>query len=111
VKQERYERLMRLQQPISLERNQAFVGRTLDVLFEGKDKGISIGRSYRDAPEIDGLVLVEDDIPAGQMVKVRINGAMAYDLTGTVANTVNPVATGLIDLEAIGARRQPKQPL
>jgi ribosomal protein S12 methylthiotransferase len=83
VKQERYERLMELQQGISLERNQAYVGKTLDVLIEGNSDAISLGRSYRDAPEIDGMVIVEGEVPVGQMVPVLINGAMAYDLTGT----------------------------
>jgi len=54
VKQERYDRLMERQQAISLEKNQAFVGQTLDVLVEGYGDGIAVGRSYRDAPEIDG---------------------------------------------------------
>jgi ribosomal protein S12 methylthiotransferase len=111
VKQERYERLMALQQPISLERNQALVGRTLDVLFEGQDKGMSFGRSYRDAPEIDGLVIVEGDIPAGQMTPVYINGALAYDLTGTAANAVQLSTARLIGLETLEAGRQPRQPL
>jgi ribosomal protein S12 methylthiotransferase len=84
VKQARWEGLMELQQGISLERNQTFVGQTLDVLIEGQGDGISIGRSYRDAPEIDGLVIVEGDLPVGEMVPVRINGAMVYDLTGVV---------------------------
>ena len=84
VKQARWEQLMELQQAISLERNQSFVGQTLDVLIEGQGDGISIGRSYRDAPEIDGLVIIEDDLPVGDMVPVRINGAMTYDLTGVV---------------------------
>jgi ribosomal protein S12 methylthiotransferase len=84
VKQARWEQLMELQQGISLERNQAFVGQTLDVLIEGQGDGISIGRSYRDAPEIDGLVIVDGHVPVGEMVPVRINGAMAYDLTGVV---------------------------
>lgn len=82
VKQERWERLMALQQDISLRRNQRFVGKTLDVLIEGQGEGLSLGRSYRDAPEIDGMVIVEDDIPPGEMVPIRINGAMPYDLTG-----------------------------
>jgi len=84
VKQERYERLMELQQNISLQVNQSFVGKTLDVLVEGrdKDKGIAIGRSYRDAPEIDGLVLIEGKAKIGDIVPVKITGAMAYDLTG-----------------------------
>ncbi len=85
VKQERFERLMELQQPISMQVNQSFVGKTLDVLVEGFDKGLSIGRSYRDAPEIDGLVLVEGRLPIGEIAPVRITGAMAYDLTGVPA--------------------------
>ncbi|MDO8755128.1 MAG: radical SAM protein, partial [Anaerolineales bacterium] len=84
VKQERYERLMELQQNISLQVNQSYVGKTLDVLVEGFDNGISIGRSYRDAPEIDGLVLVEGHAKIGEIVPVRISGAMAYDLTGVL---------------------------
>jgi ribosomal protein S12 methylthiotransferase len=85
VKQERFERLMELQQGISLQVNQSYVGKTLDVLVEGRDKNITIGRSYRDAPEIDGLVFIEGDAPIGEIVPVRITGAMAYDLTGTLA--------------------------
>jgi len=41
-----------------------------------------VGRSYRDAPEIDGLVLIEGELPVGEMVPVRITGAMEYDLIG-----------------------------
>ncbi len=85
VKQARFEALMELQQGISLQINQSFVGKTLDVLIEGFDNGISIGRSYRDAPEIDGLVLVEGKLDTGQIAPVRISGAMAYDLTGVPA--------------------------
>jgi len=81
VKQERYERLMELQQSISLQINQSYVGKTLNVLIEGYDNGISIGRSYRDAPEIDGMVLVESKAKIGEIVPVKITGAMAYDLT------------------------------
>lgn len=83
VKLERWERLMQLQQAISLEKNQAFIGRTLDVLIEGLDQNISLGRTYRDAPEIDGLVIVEGNLPIGSMVPVQITGAMHYDLTGS----------------------------
>ncbi len=84
IKQERLERLMGIQQSISLEKNQAFVGQTLDVLIEGHGDGISVGRSYRDAPEIDGMVIVEGEIPIGEIAPVRITGALPYDLTGTV---------------------------
>ncbi len=82
VKQTRYERLMKLQQNISLQVNQSYVGKTLDVLVEGRDKGIAIGRSYRDAPEIDGLVFIEGNAKIGDIVPIKITGAMAYDLTG-----------------------------
>jgi ribosomal protein S12 methylthiotransferase len=85
VKEERYDRLMTLQQRISLESNQKFVGKTLEVLFEGQGDGISLGRSYRDAPEIDGLVVVEGYAPQGALLPVRITGAMAYDLSGVLA--------------------------
>ena len=87
VKQERFETLMELQQGISMQINQSYVGKTLDVLVEGFDNenGISVGRSYRDAPEIDGLVFVEGKLEVGQIVPVRITGAMSYDLTGIPA--------------------------
>jgi ribosomal protein S12 methylthiotransferase len=79
---------MELQQGISLQVNQTYVGKTLDVLIEGVDKDIAVGRSYRDAPEIDGMVFVEGKAKVGEMVSVRITGAMAYDLTGVPAQTV-----------------------
>ena len=85
VKQARFERLMELQQGISMQINQSYVGKTLDVLVEGRDKGIAIGRSYRDAPEIDGMVFIEGDAKIGEIVPVKITGAMAYDLTGIPA--------------------------
>ncbi len=89
VKQERFERLMAVQQPISLEKNQALIGKSLDVLIEGTGlmntgEGLSLGRSYRDAPEIDGMVLVEGELPVGEIIPVRITGAMTYDLSGSV---------------------------
>jgi ribosomal protein S12 methylthiotransferase len=92
VKVERYQRLMELQQSISLQINQSFVGETLDVLVEGFDNGIALGRSYRDAPEIDGMVLIEtgsmkepaEQARIGSIIPVKITGAMAYDLSGVV---------------------------
>jgi ribosomal protein S12 methylthiotransferase len=83
VKEERLGRLMLLQEDISLEKNQALVGRALDVLIEGAGDGISLGRSYRDAPEIDGMVIVQQEMEVGAIVKVRIDGAMVHDLSGT----------------------------
>ena len=85
VKEQRWEQLMALQQNISLQINQSYTGQTLDVLVEGYDNGLTIGRSYRDAPEIDGLVLAEGRAEVGQIVPVKITGALAYDLTGVLA--------------------------
>ena len=82
VKQERYERLMELQQNISLQVNQSYVGKTLDVLVEGYGDGLSIGRSYRDAPEIDGMIFIEGQEKVGEIVPVKITGAIVYDLAG-----------------------------
>lgn len=90
VKQARYGRLMEVQQPISLRKNQALVGKQLEILVEGEGKiagsgdPLLLGRSYRDAPEIDGLVLVPGltGVPIGEMMEVHINGAMEYDLVG-----------------------------
>ena len=82
VKQIRHAELMELQQAISLGKNQQQVGRVLPVLIEGHGDNLSVGRSYRDAPEIDGLVLIPGRLPLGELVPVRINGAMTYDLTG-----------------------------
>jgi ribosomal protein S12 methylthiotransferase len=95
VKDARYDALMALQQGISLAKNQALVGKTLEVLVEGHGVGededgrpldgtISLARSYRDAPEIDGYVLVEGELPDGEIVPVRITGATTYDLIATV---------------------------
>jgi ribosomal protein S12 methylthiotransferase len=91
VKKDRLEQIMFRQQRISLEKNQALVGQTLDVLIEGQGavagsgEIISLGRSYRDAPEIDGMVIVEGNLPAGGISPVQISGAMVYDLTGVPA--------------------------
>jgi ribosomal protein S12 methylthiotransferase len=83
VKNARRDALMQLQQSISLARNQALVGKTLNVLVEGHDNGLTIARSYRDAPEIDGYVLLDGEAPIGEIVPVRVTGAMNYDLTAT----------------------------
>jgi ribosomal protein S12 methylthiotransferase len=87
VKQERLERLMKLQERISLGRNQTFIGRRLDVLIEGSGDGISVGRSYRDAPEIDGLVIIEEEVEAGQIVPVQVTGAMMHDFSARIIKT------------------------
>jgi ribosomal protein S12 methylthiotransferase len=88
IRQERWERLMAFQQPISLKRNQEMVGKKLEVLIESvnRDEGVSLARSYRDAPEIDGLVIVEKEQPVGQIMPVVVTGAMEYDLLAVPAN-------------------------
>jgi ribosomal protein S12 methylthiotransferase len=86
---------MTAQQRISLARNQAQIGRTLDVLVEGNGeltghKGpVSIARSYRDAPDVDGLVVMPGTLPPGKMARAHITGAMEYDLMGEVAPSAN----------------------
>ena len=103
VKEERRDRLMTLQQRLSLENNQELVGKTLDVLIEGHgevegtQEPIAVGRSYRDAPEIDGLVFVEGPPPIGELVPVRITGAMPYDLSGEVETGRNVITLAGLD--------------
>jgi ribosomal protein S12 methylthiotransferase len=80
VQARRRQRALELQQKISLARNKRFIGRELDVLVEGTGDGVSIGRSYRDAPEVDGVVIVQKELPVGVLTRVRATGAMEYDL-------------------------------
>ena len=82
---QRYHRLMELQQRISLQRNRELVGRDLQVLVESRTAGGVMGRSYRDAPEVDGTVLVRGcHAEPGSMLQVRITDADVYDLQGVV---------------------------
>lgn len=85
VKQARRDRAMEHQQQISLARNTALIGREMEVLVEGSGDGLSVGRTYRDAPEIDGLVLIPGEARVGEFATVRITGAMEYDLVGEIA--------------------------
>ena len=80
LKEERIQRLAAAQELISLEINKGFIGKTIEVLIEGNGDGISAGRSYRDAPEIDGLVMFDEVIFPGSLVKGRITGALIHDL-------------------------------
>ena len=82
VKEEREKALMLKQQVISQAKNQALIGKELPVLLEGAGDGFTIGRSYRDAPEIDGLILLPEELPFNRIVKVRLTEALAYDLKG-----------------------------
>jgi ribosomal protein S12 methylthiotransferase len=82
VKGERYDRLMTLQSDISHEKNRAWVGRELEVLIEGAAPapGMSQGRSFRDAPDIDGAVFVTGTHRPGAFVAARVRSATTYDL-------------------------------
>lgn len=84
-KEARRERLMELQSRLALENKQALVGETLDVLVEGIDEeqAVIIGRTYRDAPEIDGLVVANGRAEVGELTPVTIEGIGPYDLFGS----------------------------
>lgn len=88
VKQRRYDEAAALQQQVSLRKNQRWVGQTVRVLVEGtgdaENQPVVIGRSFRDAPEIDNFVWAFGDAPVGSFVDVRIDRATAYDMWGTV---------------------------
>jgi ribosomal protein S12 methylthiotransferase len=87
VKRRRQRALMDVAQQVSLIKNRRMVGREIDVLVEstadGEHTGLSVGRSYRDAPEVDGVVLLEGDFAPGSMVRARVTQALAYDLVAT----------------------------
>ena len=87
VKEDRYHHLMSLQQEISQEVNDSWIGRSLRVLVEDQQDGWLIGRSHRDAPEIDGLVFFKGDAKSGEMVDVEITEAEPYDLFGQQAGS------------------------
>lgn len=88
LKQERWERFMQLQQEISEDRLESKVGQTLTILIDEIDHERAIGRSYADAPEIDGSVQVygEHDLNVGDMVEVYIEEATEYDLLASVVD-------------------------
>ncbi len=87
---ERYGRLMELAQQLSMERNRELVGSELEVLIESDEPSVQedgsrfvVGRSYRDAPEVDGLAFVRGAFAAGEFVRVRVDTALPYDLVCT----------------------------
>ena len=85
VMQERYHELMSLQSLISQEINESLEGRELEVLIENRDEEVPevvAGRSYRDAPEVDGLVYIENDgrSKAGDIVRVKVLAGFVYDI-------------------------------
>jgi len=93
TKAARLDALMMTQQAISLERNREQIGRTLPVLLEGTDANLTVGRSYRDSPEIDGLVLIEQRVAkVNRMAMVKITNALEYDLIGELVGETADVA-------------------
>lgn len=85
VKKERFSRIMALQQSISLKRNEELIGDELEVLIDEEDpSGDFSGRSYMDAPEVDGVIYVKKSpgLKIGEKVKVKITDALEYDLVG-----------------------------
>lgn len=86
IMQERYHDLMSLQSKISETKNIEMEGKIVEVLVEGRDEeqNIAYGRSYREAPEVDGLVYIEGDTEskAGDMIKVKISQGFDYDVVG-----------------------------
>jgi len=91
IMEARRDALMQAQQPISLKKNQGFVGKVVDVLIEQEHPatGELIGRSVRFAPEVDGLVYVQGNAPLGRIVEVEITDADIYDLYGSVVPIVS----------------------
>ncbi len=89
TKQHRRERAMALQQNISLARNKKWIGHEIDILVEGVGDGVSIARSYRDAPEVDGVVIVENELPVGNIARVKITSAVEYDLMAKIIREKN----------------------
>jgi ribosomal protein S12 methylthiotransferase len=88
VKQERWERFMVAQQKISAKRLKRFVGRTLDILVDDVKRSTALGRSFADAPEIDGIVKIKKaaGVKVGDLIRVKIEKADAYDLQGTAVS-------------------------
>ncbi len=86
VRAERRDELMELQQDIAFEKAENMVGRILEVMIEGKvaDENAFVGRTYMDAPGVDGLIFVNADVPlmSGDFCRVRVTGAADYDLIG-----------------------------
>ena len=90
VKEERRDELMELQQEISYDRGQDRIGQELLVMIEGKvaDESAYIGRTYGDAPKVDGYIFVQTGelLMTGDFAKVRVTGALEYDLIGELAD-------------------------
>ena len=94
-KDERWERLMETQRRISAKKMQARIGRIYDVLIDEVNADGAIGRTYADAPEIDGLVHIAEagDLTIGERISVRITDADDYDLFGSITEVSSTATT------------------
>lgn len=93
LKQERWERAMAHQQAIALAAQERMVGQRLDVLVDGydADQGVALCRSYREAPDVDGYVLVDGIQAAGDRLRVRVTAAYPYDLEARLLSRYAPL--------------------
>lgn len=87
VKKQRQNEIMELQQEIVFTNTQNMIGKSLDVLIEGKlteEDNVYIGRTYMDAPQVDGYIFIssDEDLMSGDMIKATVSGAKDYDLLG-----------------------------
>ena len=86
IKEDRRDAIMELQQEISLYLSQSMVGKTLEVMIEGKvaDENAYVARTYMDGPGVDGMIFVQtgEELMSGDFAKIRVTGAMEYDLIG-----------------------------
>ena len=86
VKEDRQAELMELQQEIAFEQAESMIGKEMLVMIEGKvaDENAYVGRTYKDAPNVDGLIFVntDEELMSGDFAKVKVTGACEYDLIG-----------------------------
>ena len=90
VKEERQAELMELQQEIAFELAENMIGSVVLVMIEGKvaDENVYVGRTYKDAPNVDGLIFVEasEELMSGDFAYVKVTGALEYDLIGEIVS-------------------------
>ena len=90
VKEDRQAELMELQQEIAFDLAEDMVGREVLVMIEGKvaDENAYVGRTYKDAPNVDGLIFIntDEELMSGDFARVRVTGALEYDLIGELAD-------------------------
>ena len=90
LKEERRDEIMELQQEISFDKAEDMIGREVLVMIEGKvaDENAYVGRTYRDAPNVDGLIFINTDLDlmSGDFVRAKVTGALEYDLIGEICD-------------------------